>query len=151
MGYGLSASSSLRAAPSAHALLGAGYGVVVASVAIGSWQGWPDQTTRGLVELATAVLWLAAFRHWSRSGDAATTRFWKLMGWSALSLSGYGVAGGLADVTGTMWLNAIAGVSVLASIPLLVASIVSRSNRQEGSRAGASTVLDVAIIVLSVG
>jgi len=149
MGSGLSSSSSLRAAPSAYALLGAGYAVVVASVAIGSLQGWPDQTTRGLIELGTAVLWLAAFRHWSRSGDAATRRFWVVMGWSAASLAGYGIAGGLADLTETLWLGAIAAVCVLASVPLLIASIAVRSSRQEGRRAGASTVLDVGIIVLS--
>jgi len=42
---------------------------------IGSTQGWPDARLRGLVELCTATIWLAAFRHWSRSGDAATRRF----------------------------------------------------------------------------
>src|SRR4029077_9716769 len=119
MPTGWSSNPPLGPAPSAQALLGAGYAVLVASLAIGSWQGWPDQTTRGLIELGRAVPWLAAFRHWSRSGDEATARFWRLMGWSALSLAGYGVAGGVADLTGTRWLDAIAGVSVLASIPLL--------------------------------
>jgi signal transduction histidine kinase len=150
MPYGLSPGSSLRAAPSAYSVLGAGYAVLVAAVVIGSWQGWPDSTTRGLVELGTAALWLAAFRHWSRSGDEATRRFWVVMGWSAGTLAGYGIAGGLADLTGTLWLGAPAAVFLLASVPLLVASIAVRSSRQEGRRAGASTVLDVGIIVLSV-
>ena len=148
---GAAPSSEARPARSTHALLGAAYAVVVAAVAIASWQGLADGTTRGLIELATAVLWFAAFWHWSRSGDATTSRFWKLLGWSALSLTGYGVAAGLADLTGTRWLDAIAGVSVVAGIPLLIVSMASRSNRQEGSRAGASTVLDVTIIVLSIG
>ncbi len=151
MAYGLSSNSPLRAAAPAQVVLGAGYAVLVASIAIASWHGLPDRTTRGLIELGTAVLWFAAFRHWSRSGDAATRRFWMLMGWSAASLAGYGVAGGLADLTGMGWLGPIAGVCILASIPLLLASIASRSSRQEGRRAGASTVLDVGIIVLSAG
>ncbi len=151
MAYGLSSSSPLRAAPSAHAVLGAGYAVLVASVAIGSWLGWPGSITGGLVELGTAVLWLAAFRHWSRSGDEETKRFWLLTGWAALAVAGYGVAGGLADLTGTRWLGAIAALCVLASAPLMVAGMASRSSRQEGPRAGASTVLDVGIIVLSAG
>ncbi len=151
MAHGLSSNSPLRAAPSAQTMLIAGYAVLVASVAIGSWQGWPDRTTRGLIELGTALLWLAAAWHWSRSGDSATRRFWLIMGWSAVSVAGYGVAAGLADLTGTLWLGPIAGVFILASIPLLLASIASRSSRQEGPRAGASTVLDVGIIVLSVG
>src|SRR5581483_12059356 len=102
--------------------------VVVAAVAIASWRGLPDATARGLLELATAVLWFAAFLHWNRSGDATTARFWKLLGWSALSLTGYGVAGGLADLTGTRWLDAIAALSVVAGIPLLIVSMASRSN-----------------------
>jgi signal transduction histidine kinase len=150
MAYRLMANSPLRAASSTHAVLSIGYVVLVASLAIGSWRGWPDSTTRGLIELGTAVAWLAAFRHWSRSGDAETRRFWLVMGWAAVSLAGYGVAGGLADLTGTLWLGAIAAAFVLASVPLLVASIAVRSSRQEGTRAGASTVLDVGIIVLSI-
>jgi len=149
MPYALSSRSSLRAAPSAREVLVAGYAVLVASTAIGAWQGWPDHTTRGLTELGTAVLWLAAWRHWSRSGDAVTRRFWQVMGWSAFSLAGYGIAGGIADLTGTLWLGPFAAAFVLASVPLLVASIAFRSSRQEGGPAGASTVLDVGIIVLS--
>ncbi|HUY73877.1 MAG TPA: HAMP domain-containing sensor histidine kinase [Candidatus Dormibacteraeota bacterium] len=144
-------SSPLRAVPSTHAVLGAGYAVLVASVAIGSWLGWPAPVTGGLVELGTAVLWLAAFRHWSRSGDEETRRFWLLTGWAALAVAGYGVAGGLADLTGTRWLGAIAALCVVTSAPLMLAGMASRSRRQEGAEAGASTVLDVGIIVLSAG
>ncbi|MGA7910973.1 MAG: HAMP domain-containing sensor histidine kinase [Candidatus Dormiibacterota bacterium] len=151
MALGVISSSPLRAAPSTAAVLGAGYTVFVVSVAIGSWLGWRGPITDGLVELGTAVLWLAAFRHWSRSGDAETRRFWLLTGWAALAVAGYGVAGGLADLTGTRWLGAIAALCVLASAPLMVAGMASRSSRQEGPRAGASTVLDVGIIVLSAG
>ncbi len=132
-------------------MLGAGYAVLIAVLAIGSWRGWPNPTVDGLAELATAVLWLAAFHHWRHSGDEATRRFWRLTGWGALSVAVYGVAGGLADLTGTAWLGPIAGVSVLAVVPLVLAAMASRSSRQEGPRAGASTVLDVGIIVLSVG
>jgi signal transduction histidine kinase len=151
MTVGVISSSPLRPAPSAHALLGAGYAVLVASVAIGSWLGWRDTVTGGLVELGTAVLWLAAFRHWSRSGDEETRRFWLLTGWAALAVAGYGVAAGLADLTGTRWLGVIATVCVLASAPLMIAGMASRSSRQEGRRAGASSLLDVGIVVLSTG
>src|SRR5579864_4253590 len=141
----------LRSAPSTHAVLGGGYAILVASVAIGAWMGWRDTTTGGLVELGTAVLWLAAFRQWSRSGDEETKRFWLLTGWAALAVAGYGVAAGLADLTGTRWLGVLATVCVLASAPLMIAGMVSRSSRQEGRRAGASSLLDVGIIVLSTG
>ncbi|HUZ87330.1 MAG TPA: HAMP domain-containing sensor histidine kinase [Candidatus Baltobacterales bacterium] len=151
MAFGVISRSPLRSAPSTHAVLGAGYAVLVASVAIGSWLGWRDTTTGGLVELGTAVLWLAAFRHWSRSGDAETRRFWLLTGWAALAVAGYGVAGGLADLTGTRWLGVIAALCVMAGAPLMVAGMVSRSSRQEGRGAGASTLLDVGIVVLSTG
>jgi signal transduction histidine kinase len=151
MASGVISHSPLRAAPSTHALLGAGYVVLVASVAIGSWLGWRSATTGGLIELGTAVLWLAAFHRWSRSGDADTRRFWRLTGWAAVGVAGYCVAGGLADLTVTRWLGATAALFALASLPLLLAGMASRSSRQEGSRAGASTILDVGIIVLSVG
>ncbi|MGZ5979050.1 MAG: sensor histidine kinase, partial [Isosphaeraceae bacterium] len=151
MSLGTMSSSPIRSAPSTHAVLGAGYAVLVASVAIGSWLGWRDTTTEGLIELGTAVLWLAAFRHWSGSGDAETRRFWQLTGWAAVGVAGYCVAGGLADLSGTRWLGALAALCALASLPLLVAGMASRSNRQEGPRAGASTILDVGIIVLSAG
>src|SRR5579864_1948921 len=141
----------LRSAPSTHAVLGGGYAILVASVAIGAWMGWRDTTTGGLVELGTAVLWLAAFRQWSRSGDEETKRFWLLTGWAALAVAGYGVAGGLADLTGTRWLGLVATLCVLASVPLMVAGMASRSSRQEGRGAGVSTLLDVGIIVLSTG
>lgn len=150
MALGLISSSPLRTSPSTHAVLGAGYAVLVTSVGIGSWLGWADATTGGLIEFGSAVLWLAAFREWTRSGDAETRRFWQLTGWAALGVAGYGVAGGLADLTGIRWLDLPAAVFVLASVGLLLAGMASRSNRQEGSRAGASTVLDVGIIVLSV-
>src|SRR5579864_6100328 len=110
MAYGLTSSSPLRVAPSTHAVLGAGYAVLVVSVAIGSWIGWRDTMTGGLIELGTAVLWLAAFRHWSRSGDADTRRFWQLTGWAAVGVAGYCVAGGLADLTGTRWLGVAAAL-----------------------------------------
>jgi len=132
-------------------VLGGGYAILVASVAIGAWMGWRDTTTGGLVELGTAVLWLAAFRQWSRSGDEETKRFWLLTGWAALAVAGYGVAGGLADLTGTRWLGLVATLSVLAGGALMVAGMASRSSRQEGRGAGVSTLLDVGIIVLSTG
>ncbi len=139
----------VRPAPSLNAVLGFGYAVVLAVSLIGSTQGWPDARLRGLAELCTATLWLAAFRLWSRSGDAASRRFWQVMGLSALSLAIYGMVAFVADLTRTPWLGGVAAVFVIASVPLLVASIAVRSSRQEGAHAGASTVLDVAIIVLS--
>lgn len=135
----------------AFATLAGSYVAFLALVALGARSGVPNLTTRAAVDLATSVLWFAAALRWAGTGDADTRRFWRLTAGAAVGVGGYCLAGGIGDLTATNWLGPFAALSAMSSVPLLLTGLLSRSARQEGRTAGWSTVLDVAIIVLSIG
>ncbi|HYL08738.1 MAG TPA: hypothetical protein VEU76_09315, partial [Candidatus Udaeobacter sp.] len=122
-----------------------------AAVAVATRNGLANGAALGVVDLANTFFWLAAARRWSVAGDAETRRFWRFTALAAVAVAVYCFTGGLASLMGVSWLGGLAAVSALSALPLILAGIASRPRRAQGRNAGWSTVLDVGIVVLSVG
>lgn len=123
----------------------------VPAVALASANGMTATQALGLVDLTCAAMWLITARRWISVSDPQTLLFWRLLGYGAMAVSGYGVLVGISYLSGVQWLAWIGTLSALGAVPPVVAALRARPIRHQGRNAGWSTVIDVGIIVLAVG
>ena len=133
------------------AAVGAAFAGFATAMAFATANGMTARQALGLVDLACAAMWLMASRRWMAVTDPQTARFWRVLGFGAVAVSGYGIFVGASYLTGVRWLALIGSISALCAVPAVVVALRARPTRHQGRNAGWSTVIDVAIIVLSVG
>jgi signal transduction histidine kinase len=121
----------------------------VALMAFAVHAGLPGRQARAIVDLASTLMWMAAFLRWRSAGEGRPKLFWRLVSWGALAVVGYATSAGLSDLLGVSWLGFVAVGCLVISGVFLLAAVATRTSRAEGARAGWSTILDVGVIVLA--